>query len=238
MPKVSVIMPIFNGVRFLDRAILSVLNQTEQDFEFIIIDDGSTELVFDKIKLYDDPRIRAFREDENKGLTNRLNQCLDLARGNFIARFDADDENHPERLRKQLLEFKQNVGFVGCWGQSFDEQGKAIKKYIDIHCRCSNEDLKNIYPKKLCMIDPSMVYSRAAVEKVGYFDQRMVTTQTYNYTRRVQQFFEGRVVQEILYYRTYRKDSVMRLLKNPKSVDMIALANQLALECPIIKEIS
>jgi glycosyltransferase involved in cell wall biosynthesis len=233
--KVSVIMPVFNGIRFLDRAIQSILNQTEKDLEFIIIDDGSTEAVFDRIKTYNDPRIRAFREDENKGLTIRLNQCLDLAKGEFIARMDADDESHPERISKQLLKFEQNIGFVGCWGQSFDEHGIAIRKYVDIHCRCTDDDLKNIYPKKLCMIDPSMIYSRVAVEKVGYFDPLALTGETYNYTRRVQQFFEGRVVQEILYYRTYRKDSVMRLLRTP--IDIIALANQRAVNSPIIKEI-
>lgn len=235
MPKVSVIMPVYNGIQFLDEAILSILNQTEQDFEFIIIDDGSTEPVFNKIKSYNDPRIKAYKEVENKGLTVRLNQCLDLAKGEFIARMDADDISHKERFNKQLFKFEHGVGFVGCWGQTINECGKEIKQYIDIHCRCTDKDLETIYPRKLCMVDPSTIYSREAVEKVGYFDPQVLTGETYNYNRRIQTFFKGRVVQEILYYRRYRKGSIMQL--RDRKIDVVSLVHSRASECPIIKEL-
>ena len=72
MPKVSVIMPVYNGIRFLDRAIRSVLCQSEMDFEFIIFDDGSTESVWDMIDFFrGDQIIRAFKGVDNKGLTHR-----------------------------------------------------------------------------------------------------------------------------------------------------------------------
>lgn len=235
MPKISVIMPVYNGIRFLDRALQSILEQTEKDFEFIIIDDGSTEPVYEKIKSYSDYRIKVYREDENKGLTVRLNQCLQIAKGNFIVRMDADDVSLPTRFEKQLLKFEKGVGFVGCWARSLDEKGKFIKRFVDIHCRCSDEDLKTKYHTVLCMADPTTIYSTEAVQKVGFFDKEMYTGQTYNYNRRIQQFFESKVVQEILYLRTVRQDSVMRTRKHISGIDIMKLANQRAVECPIIK---
>lgn len=234
MPKVSVIMPVYNGIRFLERAISSILNQTEKDFEFIIIDDGSTEPVWKMISSFSDSRIKACKDEVNRGLTFQLNRCLDLATGIFIMRMDADDVSLPSRMERQLSKFDSGVGFVGCWGRSINEEGKSITRYVDVNCRCSDKDLKTIYPKKVCMIDPSVMYSREAVKKVGYFDVKFLTGQTYNYTRRVQQFFKGRVVQEILYLRTVRHDSVMR--KSISTIDVIGLANERAKKYPIIKD--
>ena len=143
----------------------------------------------------------------------------------------------PERIEKQLAAFEDGVGFVGCWGSSVDADYKPIIHFVDINCRCSNEDLKTVYPKQLCMIDASTMYSIEAVEKVGYFDKLSLTAETYNYNRRVQQFFEGRVVQEVLYIRTVWQGSVMRSKFDPK-INTMKLANDRAMEQPIIKELS
>jgi len=235
-PKVTVLMPVYNGVRFLQRAIESILCQTEKDFELIIIDDGSTEPVWDVLNLYYGyPRIVLIQHRNNRGMIVRLNQGLDLAHGDYIARQDADDYAEPHRLERQLAKFAiPNVGFVGCWGQSINEEGQYITEFVDIHCRCNDNDLVEVYPHQLCMIDASVVYSRVAVEKVGYYDSEVLDGESYNYTRRVQQFFEGRVVQEMLYYRTMRYDSVMRRI-NHKGIDVIALANERARTHPIIR---
>jgi len=236
MPKVSVIMSVYNGIKFLDRAIRSILCQSEMDFEFIIFDDGSTESVWDMIDFFrGDQRIRAFKGVNNKGLTHRLNQCFDLATGDFIMRMDGDDVSLPHRIKRQLERFEDGVGFVGCWASSIDANGTNIVHFCDVHCRCSDEDIKTIYPTKLCMVDASTMYTREAIEKVGYFDPQALTGESYNYNRRVQQFYEGRVAQEILYLRTVWEGSVMRS-KVDSTIDMIALANQRALECPVIKE--
>ncbi len=138
MPKVSVIMSVYNGIQFLGRAIESILAQTEEDFEFIIIDDGSTEPVYDKIKSYPDDRIRAYRKGKNRGLTVRLNTCLQLAKGDFIVRMDGDDISLPQRIEKQVAKFEEGVGFVGCWASSIDAMGKPIQHFVDLSCRCSD----------------------------------------------------------------------------------------------------
>lgn len=230
-------MPVYNGIRFLHRSIESILNQTHEDFEFIIIDDGSTEPVWDLIQSCYDTRIVALRNPKNIGLTKSLNICLDKVRGSFIIRHDADDVSLPTRIEKQLLKFKEGIGFVGCWASSLNEIGNPIIHFVDTHCRCSDEDIKINYPKSLCMADPTSVYSIEAIRKIGYFDPKVCTCETYNYNRRIQQFFEGRVVQEILYLRTVRHDSVMRMTKQIPGIDLMALANQRALEFPILKEL-
>ena len=237
MPKVSIIMSVYNGSEFLSRAIESILEQTEKDFEFIIINDGSTESVHEIINSFSDPRIRSYRDIKNRGLTVRLNEGLDLAKGDFIVRMDGDDISLPQRIERQLTKFESGVGFVGCWGRSIDANGLPIIHFVDTNCRCSDEDLKSIYPKTLCMIDASSIYSKEAIEKIGYFDPKVLTAETYNYNRRIQQFFDGRVIKEILYVRTVWQGSVMRSKVDPK-IDTITLANQRAIEQPIIKELS
>lgn len=237
MPKISVIMPVYNGIRFLDRAIQSILKQTEKDFEFIMIDDGSSEPVYKKIKSYSDSRIKAYRENENKGLTIRLNQCLQIAKGDFIVRMDADDVSLPTRFEKQLLKFEKGVGLVGCWASSINEEGDFVKHWVDSpKRRCSDKDFKG-YSVSHCMADPTTIYSTEAVQKIGYFDEKMYTGQTYNYNCRILQFFEGRIVQEILYFRTVRHDSVIRGRERNPGLHPKLSAPQRALEYPIIKEL-
>ena len=101
-PKISVIMSVYNGDKYVHKAIKSILNQTFTDFEFIIIDDGSTDGTFEIINSFvqTDDRIR-FISRKNKGLVSSLNECLSLAKGQYIARMDADDISIKTRFAKQ-----------------------------------------------------------------------------------------------------------------------------------------
>lgn len=102
MPKVTVLMSVYNGEKYLREAINSILNQTFKDFEFLIIDDGSTDSSRDIISSYGDPRIRLLGNEKNMGLTRSLNKGLTLAKGEYIARMDADDMSTYDRLEKQV----------------------------------------------------------------------------------------------------------------------------------------
>ena len=106
---ISVIMPVYNGEKYLREAIESILCQTYSDFEFIILDDGSTDSSLTIIKEYAkmDSRI-IFITRKNKGLVATLNEGLELAKGDFIARMDADDISYPERFAKQIQYFANN----------------------------------------------------------------------------------------------------------------------------------
>lgn len=133
--KISVLMTVFNGERFLKETIESVLKQTLKDFEFIIIDDGSTDKTKEIIESFKDERIKYFYYGENKGyynLDNVINFGLEKCKGDYIARIDADDICYPERLQKQYdyLEKNKDIFLVGTSADIIDKDGTIIDKII------------------------------------------------------------------------------------------------------------
>lgn len=124
---ISVIMPVFNTKEeYLKQAIESILNQTFIDFEFIIINDGSTNNAEEIILSYDDPRIKYIKNEYNLKLIKTLNKGLSLASGKYIARLDADDTCTEERLQKQFdyMEEHPNIGLLGTFITLLPEQKK------------------------------------------------------------------------------------------------------------------
>lgn len=121
MPKISVLMTAYNSEKFIAEAIDSILNQTFTDFEFIIINDGSTDKTAEIVNKYTDKRIRFIDNKHNQGLIAVLNQGLDLCRGEYIARMDSDDISLPQRFEKQVayLDANPDVGILGTAGQNF-----------------------------------------------------------------------------------------------------------------------
>ncbi|MES2964008.1 MAG: glycosyltransferase, partial [Bdellovibrionota bacterium] len=114
-PRVTVVLPVFNGERFIRDAVESILSQTLEDFELIVIDDGSTDRTPEILSLLKDDRLSVHRNDTNLKLISSLNRGLVLARGEFIARMDADDISKPERLAKQVafLDSHPDIDLVG-----------------------------------------------------------------------------------------------------------------------------
>jgi len=120
-PKISVLMPVYNGEKFLKEAIDSILNQSFKDFEFLIINDGSTDRSKKIILSYQDQRIIFFENKKNLGVAKTLNRGLKLAKGKYIARMDADDISLPDRLKKQneFMEKNHQVAVCGTWVKLF-----------------------------------------------------------------------------------------------------------------------
>lgn len=117
VPAISVLMPVYNAELYLNEAIDSILNQSFKDFEFIIINDGSSDKSESIIESYDDDRIKYLKNDENIKLIKTLNRGLDAARGKYLARMDSDDISEPNRLMNQFNFMEQNsdVGACGTW---------------------------------------------------------------------------------------------------------------------------
>lgn len=126
--KITILMPVYNGEQHLKQAIESVLGQTFVDFELLIIDDGSNDGSGKIINSYEDERIRLVKNKKNKGIIFSLNKGLALARGEYIARMDADDISLPERLSKQyrFMENNPGVALVGCWAKIIGEDGRPL----------------------------------------------------------------------------------------------------------------
>ena len=123
-PTVSVLTSVYNGERYLRRAIDSILNQSFINFEYIIIDDGSTDSTNKIIQSFNDPRIKLIENTQNIGLTKSLNIGVKICRGDYIARIDADDISFKQRLRKQYHFLLNNMNVVLVGGQ------RIIKDYI------------------------------------------------------------------------------------------------------------
>lgn len=131
IPLVSVVMSVYNGEKYLREAIDSILNQTFTDFEFIIINDGSTDNTLKIIKGYKDPRIVLISR-KNKGLVASLNEGIEKAQGKYIARMDADDISHKERLQKQveLMAKGSSVIICGTFAARIDFEERKIGELV------------------------------------------------------------------------------------------------------------
>lgn len=127
-PTVSVLMSVYNAMPYLPQAIESILGQTVSQFEFIIVNDASTDESRDVILSYNDPRIRLLDNSENLGLTRSLNRGFQLVQGEFIARQDADDVSLPQRLEKQIGFLRENtdVALLGTSYQVINETGQIL----------------------------------------------------------------------------------------------------------------
>jgi glycosyltransferase involved in cell wall biosynthesis len=113
-PFVSVVMPVYNGAEYLKEAIQSILDQTFTEFEFIILDDGSTDESRQIIAGFQDPRIRFIQNEKNLGLVATLNVGLNHAAGKYIARMDQDDIALPHRFQQQVDFLQANLDYVMC----------------------------------------------------------------------------------------------------------------------------
>src|SRR5438876_5880154 len=137
MPEITVLLCVFNGADHLNEAIDSVLRQSFKDFELLIIDDGSTDGTPDIVKNVRDQRVRSIRHNTNRGLISRLNEGLDEAAGRYIARMDADDLCHRERLDRQFqfLESHREVGVLGTAVRIIDSKGRGriVYQYPEDH---------------------------------------------------------------------------------------------------------
>ncbi len=133
-PQVTVLMPVYNGEKYLAEAIESILTQTYTDFELLIINDGSRDRSVEIIQSYDDRRIRLVNNEHNLGLVKTLNKGLDQALGKYIARMDQDDVSLPERLAEQVsyLDHHPKIGLCGTWIEVFG-LGSYIEKYPTDH---------------------------------------------------------------------------------------------------------
>jgi len=240
---ISVLMPVYNQIRYLPSAIDSILAQTYGDFEFIIIDDGSTEPVWDMLKLYQlkDSRIAIRRNKKNIGLTKSLNMALDMAKGDYFARMDGDDLSLSNRFEKQIEAFKNGIGLVTCWAVPIDKNNQSIlpvqyEHEVQIDEKTSKAMM--LENDKNGIIDPSAFHSRKTFEKIGYYDESLYLAQSYNYTLRILNFFDFRIIKEILYLRRHHSEATGVKLRQTKykGVNLEKICRERANKFTIIKK--
>lgn len=132
MPLISVVLPAYNARKFIEQAVQSILDQSFSDFELLVIDDGSTDGTTEILKAITDPRLRLIRHKTNCGLIHVLNEGIAEAKGEFIARMDADDIAEPGRLETQVqfLEKHPQIGIVGSAIRIIDCNGDMGQTYL------------------------------------------------------------------------------------------------------------
>jgi glycosyltransferase involved in cell wall biosynthesis len=211
-PVISVLMSVHNGRRYLAQAVDSILAQTMQDFEFIIIDDGSSDGSAEDLKSYAarDPRIR-LSVQENSGLTKALNVGLRLSRGKFIARMDADDVARPERFAKQVDAFLANPKLVILGAEveliSSDGIRLGVRKTARGH---SNIRRRLLIGDGAALVHPVVMFRRQAALDVGAYDERFPTGQDLDLFLRLSEIgLVDNLPDTLLYWRQHR-DSVNR----------------------------
>lgn len=130
IPEISVIMPAYNVEKYIKYSIESILEQTFENFEFIIIDDGSTDHTYDIISQYHDRRIIPIKNNANLGVATTLNRAISIAKANYIARMDSDDISKKDRFKKQIhfMNTHPHIGISGSHMELINHDGSIIKE--------------------------------------------------------------------------------------------------------------
>lgn len=172
-PRISVVMPFFNARSTIGETLRSILGQTCGDFELVAVDDGSDDGSAERLSevVGADPRVRLFRPGR-RGIVGAMNFGLDQARGEYVARMDADDRMHPERLRRQLdyLDSHPDVGLVGSRVRLFPEERieGGFREYVQWQNGCLSpaEIAADIYVE-LPIANPTTMFRRRCVVDLG-----------------------------------------------------------------------
>ncbi len=214
MSKISVIMPVYNGEKYIYEAIGSILAQTERDFELIIADDGSTDQTEKIVGSFDDQRINYLKRP-HQGLVETLNFALGQASSRYIARMDADDVAYTDRFSKQLKYMQDNkLVLCGAWADMIDEDGDkmgelkfppvtsgAIRSYAILH---------NPF------IHPTVMFDKDTIMKAGAYRNFKHVEDYELWTRVIFKNKIGNIPEKLIKYRlhclqvTKRKNRLMK----------------------------
>jgi len=217
-------MAVYNGQRYLESAIRSILTQTFRDFEFIIIDDGSKDRSLEILEglAHMDPRIRLISRP-NKGLTVSLNEGLNAARGEFIARMDGDDLALPDRFEKQVAFLRQNpeVVLVGSRVEYIDPEGAPINLkpgMVLTHDEIDAALLRKGWP----IVHPAILMRTATVRSIGGYAEKYQTNQDHDLFLRLAERGKLANLPEVLLKYRQHFDSIS-LAKSKQQGDTVEL---------------
>jgi glycosyltransferase involved in cell wall biosynthesis len=210
-PKVSVIIPCYNGEKFIGDAIKSVLTQTYKDWELVIVDDGSTDNSCEVVESYlNNDKVRLVKNTYNKGIAKTMNKGIAVSTGDFIAFLDQDDIWHPRKLELQLQKFvneRDNLGLVGC-GMVFIKNDKYRgifrindKKSLDQTRILTKIFLTNTNSASIMML------KRDCLKEVGLFDESLIAWGDFEMFFRVAKFYKIGYVNRLLVKKRVHSES-------------------------------
>lgn len=210
MPKVSIVISTYNRAHMVGRAIKSVLNQTYQDFEVIIVDDASTDNTEEVVKSFNDERLRYIRHEVNSGgHAAPQNTGIEIARGEYIAFLDDDDEWLPEKLEKQVNKFKSvlpDVGVIYCGiANIVEETGRVLQERMPT----SRGDIFNTMLRGVFVAFPTVLVRKECFQKVGALDAELPGYYDWDMLIRISKDYKFDYVPEILVNRYFHRPTQM-----------------------------
>ncbi len=210
-PKITVLLSVFNDEKYISEAIESILNQTFEDFELLIIDDCSTDGTIEVINSYKDSRIRLIINEKNIDITKSLNKGLKSARGKYIARHDSDDVSTPERLEKQFnfLENNKDYAAVGSYTETIDEDSNLIRL---LRCETSAEEIYYNLSYRNNLTSSSIMFVKEIIHDIGSYDESSSNSEDHEFWFRISRKYKIYVIAEYLI--KYRIRDNQRLSKN------------------------
>lgn len=213
---ISVVMSVYNDEKYLSESIESILYQTYHDFEFIIINDGSTDRSLDIIYRYQDKRIKVVNQD-NIGLTKSLNKAILLSQSKYIARMDSDDISLPDRFEKQIrfLEENKEYALVGTNTIKIDTCGNKIEinktKY-------TNEEICSTFKNRNCIAHGSVMINKLLVGDLLKYDETFPYAQDFRLWTKIAMEFKIANLQLPLYKLRIHKDSISKMKIEQQSI--------------------
>ncbi|MSO55883.1 MAG: glycosyltransferase [Acidobacteria bacterium] len=199
-PRISVVLAVYNGERHLEDSLGSILNQSVADFEFIIVDDGSTDGTPEILSALSraDPRAMVVRQ-ENRGLAASLNRGIELARGAYVARQDADDISLTDRFERQAayLDTHPSIAAVGSSADVIDRSGAVVGALTT--ARGAQAVRRGLLTLRKALVHGSMMMRRDALQAVGGYREAFRVCQDYDLWLRLSSRFEIDNLPDVLY---------------------------------------
>ena len=209
-------MPAYNAEKYIAEAIESILNQSFKDFEFIIIDDCSIDKTWEIIQKYaeKDKRIVKMRNEENLRISRTLNKGIEIAKGKYIARMDADDRSYPDRLEKQFYFMEKNpeIGISGGTMEVCDEKMNILNKR---KYNLEDEEIRKKLFRYSPFCHPLVIYKTELARKIKGYNEKFYVSQDYDFYFRIGLLCQfGNLRDVLLKLRTHSKSSSVQKAKD------------------------
>ncbi len=210
-PKITVLMPVYNAEKYLRQSLESVLNQQYKDFEFLIVDDGSTDRSVEIIRGYNDNRIKLIKNRTNRGVIHSLNKGLGLAKGEYIARMDSDDVSLTNRLLTQVkyLDSNPDVSICGSWIKTLGANDTQIWD-----SPTDNDDIKAMLLFEAPIAHPSVMYRKSIKDNLLIYRKGFDHVEDYDLWVRLSDNYKFVNLDKVLLkYRVHKKQIGKRFRK-------------------------
>ena len=204
-------MPVYNAEKYLAQAVDSVLNQSFGGFEFIIIDDGSRDKTPEILSDYEkiEKRIKIKTNNENLGVVKCLNIGLELARGEYIARIDADDIWKPEKLEKQINHMSENEDIYLLATAKINIDNAGDIRWGDKYPRLfSYKQIRNNLLKRNIICHSSVVFRKDIINSIGKYNESYKNSEDYEYWIRIAARYKVEILEQPLVYYRISKETI------------------------------